>query len=59
MGEMDFSAKRLLLFAPDVSIWNTIRSSWENTVIRSVNEATGLNDVSYKTMLEFIRNSIA
>ena len=57
-GEMDFQAKRLLLFAPDVSFWHTISNCWENTVIRTAKEATGLNDVSYQAMLDTIVNSV-
>ena len=45
-GEMDYSAKRLLLFAPDVTFWNTIAKGWENTVMRTAKEANGLEDVS-------------
>ena len=57
-GEMDYHAKRLLLFAPDVSFWNTIANCWENTVIRTAKEATGLKDVSYQVMLDTIVNSV-
>lgn len=57
-GEMDFQAKRLLLFAPNTSFWKTIASCWENVVIRTAREATGLQDVSYQTMLDTIVNSV-
>ena len=57
-GEMDYHAKRLLLFAPDVSFWNTISNCWENAVIRTAQEATGLKDVSYQVMLDTIVNSV-
>jgi len=57
-GEMDFQAKRLLLFAPDVTFWRDIANSWENTVMRTVKGATGLNDVSYQAMLDTIVNSV-
>lgn len=30
-GEMDYQAKRLFLFTPDVSYWHTIAYFWENT----------------------------
>lgn len=57
-GEMNYQAKRLLLFAPDVSHWNTIQRCWENTVIRTAKEATGLQDISYQTMLDTIVHSV-
>lgn len=57
-GEMDFQAKRLLLFAPNTSYWKTIASGWENVVIRTAAEATGLQDVTYQTMLDTIVNSV-
>ena len=57
-GEMDFSAKRLLLFAPDVTFWHTISNCWENTVIRTVKGATGLSDVTYQAMLDTITHSV-
>lgn len=57
-GEMDYQAKRLLLFAPEKSFWKTIASCWENTVIRTAKEATGLQELSYQAMLDTIANSI-
>ena len=57
-GEMDFSAKRLLLFAPDNSYWHTIKNTWDNVVIRPAREATGLEDLSYQAMLNTIVNSV-
>ena len=57
-GEMNYQAKRLLLFAPDVSYWHTIANGWENTVIRTAKESTGLKDVSYQVMLDTIVNSV-
>lgn len=57
-GEMDYQAKRLLLFAPDVTFWHTIANCWENTVIRTAKGATGLSDVSYQVMLDTIVHSV-
>lgn len=57
-GEMDFRAKRLLLFAPDTSFWNTIANCWENVVIRPAEESTGLQDITYQTMMNTIANSV-
>lgn len=57
-GKMDFNAKRLLLFAPDQTYWHTIENAWENVVRRDVEEANGLQDVTYDAMLNCIVNSI-
>lgn len=57
-GEMDFNAKRLLLFAPNVTFWNAISVCWENTVLRTTKEATGLADITYKTMIDTIVRSV-
>lgn len=57
-GEMDYQAKRLLLFAPNSSYWKTISTCWENVVIRTATEATGLQDLSYQVMLDTIVNSV-
>lgn len=57
-GEMDYQAKRLLLFAPDQSFWHTIARGWENAVIRTTGVDEGLSDVSYQVMLDTIVNSV-
>ncbi len=57
-GEMDYQAKRLLLFAPDQSFWHTIARGWENAVIRTTKEDKGLGDISYQVMLDTIVNSV-
>ncbi len=57
-GEMDNRAKRLLLFAPDTSYWKRIKEQWNNTVLNPVEEATGLQGVSYEYMINTIVNSV-
>lgn len=57
-GEMDNSAKRLLLFAPDVSFWHTIKECWNNVVLSPAGESTGLEDVAYQYMINTIVNSV-
>lgn len=57
-GEMDNSAKRLLLFAPDVSFWNTIKTCWNNVVLSAAGESTGLEDIAYQYMINTIVNSV-
>ncbi len=58
-GEMDYQAKRLLLFAPNISFWNTISTNWDSVVIRTAKESTGLQDISYQVMLDTIVNSVS
>lgn len=57
-GEMDSNAKRLLLFTPDDPSWMSIARGWDNTIHRSVKEATGLSDVNYQAILDAIANSV-
>lgn len=56
-GIMNYSAKRLLLFAPDVTFWHTI-ACWDNTMITSVERAAGLSDITYQFMLDVIFNRV-
>ena len=57
-GEMDNKAKRLLLFAPDTSYWHTMKECWNNAVMAPVEEANGLQDITYQYMLGVIVNSV-
>ena len=57
-GEMDNKAKRLLLFAPDTSFWHTIKNCWNNSVLAPVEEAHGLQDVTYQYMINTIVKSV-
>ena len=55
--EMSVSAKRLVLFAPDVEPW-TVVSSWENTVHYVSQAGNGLEKVDKDQILDAIANSI-
>lgn len=57
-GEMEYSAKRLLLFTPDTSFWHTMKEHWTKTIMRTAREKTGLEDISYQVMLDTIVNSV-
>lgn len=57
-GEMDNSAKRLLLFAPDTSFWYTIKECWNNVALAPAEEARGLQDVTYQYLINLIVNSV-
>jgi len=57
-GVMDESAKRLILFTPDVPYWNTIRDNWNNVIHYESNAGSGLMDCDYDQILSAICNSI-
>lgn len=57
-GVMDESAKRLILFTPDVRSWSTIRDNWNNVIQYESNAGTGLRDCDYDQILSAICNSI-
>jgi hypothetical protein len=55
---MDDSAKRLLLFAPDVSPWTEISTEWDN-VLHFVSQAgSGLGALDFKEILDAIASSV-
>lgn len=56
-GLMDEDAKRLILFAPEIESWTSIRNSWNNTIHYKSKE-TGLRDIDYRQILDTITNSI-
>ena len=55
---MDRSAKRLLLYAPDVAPWTDIQDGWENVVHIVSRAGNGLGELEYAEVLEVIANSI-
>lgn len=57
-GPMEFSAKRLLLYAPDVYPWNEISSSWSNTLHYLSNAGEGLADYEFRQIIDSIANSV-
>jgi len=57
-GVMDESAKRLILFTPDVPYWNTIRDNWNNVIHYESNAGSGLQGCDYDQILSAICNSI-
>ncbi len=57
-GEMDDSAKRLVLFTPDTSYWKKIREEWNNVTLVPVKAAKGLEEIAYETVFSNITNSI-
>lgn len=57
-GFMDYSAKRLILFAPDEEGWSVISNNWDNVIHFPSEAGLGLNDVSYAQIIDAIRNTI-
>lgn len=57
-GVMDESAKRLILFTPDMNYWNNIRDNWNNVIHYESSAGGGLKDHDYKQILSAICNSI-
>jgi hypothetical protein len=52
------SAKRLLLFSPDVEPWTDIANNWENTLHYASKAGAGLGDKDYKSILDAIAQSV-
>lgn len=57
-GIMDESAKRLIMFTPDTTHWNTIRDNWNNVIQYISNAGSGLRECDYEQILNAICNSI-
>ena len=55
---MDFNAKRLVMFTPDVASWSEIGSFWENTAHFASKAEQGLKELEYKEILKLITGSI-
>lgn len=59
--DMSFSAKRLILFAPDVHPWSAIGAQaggWENVIWYPSRAGAGLNEVTYQEIINAIVNSV-
>jgi len=52
------NARRLVLYAPDSEIWNTISDAWENTVHYQSRAGDGLADVDYGAIISAIAESV-
>jgi len=55
---VDQSAKRLLVYAPDLYPWPEIQSTWESVVHVASRAGSGLAEVDYSAVLEAIANSV-
>lgn len=57
-GFMDESAKRLLMFTPDLPGWSIIKDNWNNSILYESRAGRGLDDVDYEQILNAICNSV-
>ena len=55
---MDSSAKRLILFAPDVYPWTDISAHWDNSIHVPTKAGEGISETDYDTILDTISNSV-
>ena len=55
---MDSSAKRLIMFAPDVYPWTDISAHWDNSIHVPTKAGEGIGDTDYDTILDTISNSV-
>ena len=56
--QMEYAAKRLLLYAPDVYPWNVISASWDNVLHYPSRAGHGLNDVQFGQIVDAIAGSV-
>jgi hypothetical protein len=57
-GPMEWSAKRLLLYAPEVEPWTTISELWTNVLHFTSNAGDGLDEVVFDEILDQIGRSV-
>ncbi len=55
---MENSAKRLILFAPDLEPWQEIAASWNNTIFYPSEAGNGLDEWEMGEIIQTIANSI-
>lgn len=57
-GYMNYNAKRLIMFTPDVPGWSDISHSWDNVIHYQSEAGKGLEEVNYHQIIDAIANSI-
>jgi hypothetical protein len=57
-GGLDPSAKRLILYAPDVYPWTNIANNWENTLHYAARAGEGLSGADYTQIITSLTQSI-
>lgn len=56
---MSRSAKRLVLFAPDMYPWNDLEMDLDNTIRKNMNRGNGGEDLDLEDVIALVANSIA
>lgn len=55
---MEYAAKRLLMYAPDVYPWNVISAYWDNVLHYPSAAGQGLNEVEFSQIIDAIAGSV-
>jgi hypothetical protein len=55
---MEYAAKRLLLYAPDVYPWNVISANWDNVLHFPSRAGHGLSDIQFDQIIDAIAGSV-
>lgn len=55
---MEFSAKRLLLYAPDLYPWSTISAGWDNVLHYPSRAGEGLSELEFGQIVDAIAGSV-
>lgn len=58
-GLMNQSAKRLLLYAPDVKYWSAISDHWNMVIHYTSKAGNGLQELEYTEIIDAIGNSVS
>ena len=58
IATMEYSAKRLLIFAPDATPWNVIDAHWENVINVPSKAGSDVTDVELDEVIQAIANSV-
>lgn len=56
--QVEFSAKRLLLYAPDVYPWSVISANWDNVLHYPSRAGQGLNEIEFGQIIDAIAGSV-
>ena len=57
-GYIDSNAKRLLLYAPDLPMWNVVAQNWDNVLHFPSEAGNGLSELEYGEIIDTITNTI-
>jgi hypothetical protein len=57
-SNMDYSAKRLVIFAPDAYAWTDISNHWENVLQFQSKAGEGLEEIEYREIIDVVASSI-